>query len=58
MWRILIMVMLAALAGCSTQQGTVRLHCERHLVPINGPAPTNHHSDSPSSSPPSGGERR
>lgn len=53
MWRILIIITLTALAGCSTQ-GAVRVRCDRHLVPINVPGSTDQHSRGHGSSSPSG----
>jgi hypothetical protein len=58
MWRILIIVTLLAGTACSTQRGAVRVRCDRHLVPINVPAPPDHDSGRRSSFPPSGGENR
>lgn len=57
MWKILVIMTLTALAACSTQ-GAVRVRCDRHLVPINVPVPTDPHSGRRSSSPPARGEHR
>jgi hypothetical protein len=55
MWRVLLVAIFTALAGCSTQKA-VRVRCDRHLVPINVPAPADHHSAPRSSSAPAGGD--
>jgi len=57
MWRVFLIATLTALAACSTERA-VRVRCDRHLVPINVPAPADHHSAPRDSSRPAGGENR